>query len=174
MPDVVDHILGNLPTFTDNLRVPEPTTAMRITCGHAMRTPHFTQLGRLGGGHKLPASLELQSDYVADFAIAKQVSKISSNFANHVVNVVVSLHERSRHLVLGLSLGKDAYNFGGGRLKYNLTSLKSKKERGNIINAISHYHTGEVAVHFLMLVQPMAKPGASDPKHAVYIPTVMR
>ena len=130
-PDVVDHILGNLPTFTDNLRVPEPTTAMRITCGHGMRSPHFTQLGRILGSsssgylHKLPTFLELQSDYTASFAIAKQALKIPAAFAAHVANVAVSLHERSRHLVLGLALGRGAHSFGGGRLRYNLTSLKT-------------------------------------------------
>jgi hypothetical protein len=118
--------------------------------------------------------LELQSDYTASFAIAKQALKIPAAFAAHVANVAVSLHERSRHLVLGLALGRGAHNFGGGRLRYNLTSLKTKKEQGNIINAISHYYLGEVAVHFLMLVQPLQEPGKMDPKHAVYLPSILR
>ena len=164
-PDVVDHIISNLPTFTDNLRVPEPTSSMSITCGHAMMVPLFTQMGRLNDNYRLPTFLNLQSDYVCDFGAAKQLDKITSSFASHVINVAVTLHERSRHLLLGLSLGKDAYKFGKGRIKYNLTSLKAKKEKSSIVNAISYYFTNEVALHFLMLVQPMPNPGEMDPKH---------
>ena len=85
-----------------------------------------------------------------------------------------SFHERSRHLFLGLAIGKGAYDFGGGRFKYNYASVSSKKERANIINAIGHYLTGEVAIHALLLVPPLPDPGEKDSKEPMYIPTVIR
>jgi hypothetical protein len=67
----------------------------------------------------------------------------------------VELHERSRHLVIGLSLGKGAYKWGGGRFKFSVTQLKSKKEREHIVNTISHYQTSEIAIHCLLLTPPL-------------------
>ena len=72
-------------------------------------------MGRLQGFYKLPTFLELQSDYVAEFAIAKQVTKVTLSFSNHVMELCESFHERSRHLFLGLAIGKGAYEFGWGR-----------------------------------------------------------
>jgi len=174
MPDMVHHVISQLPTFTDNLRVPPPTSALSVTCGHNLRTLHFTEMGRLQGSYKLPTFLELQSDYVAEFAIAKQVAKVTQSFSNHVMELCESFHERSRHLFLGLAIGKGAYEFGWGRFKYNYASVSSKKERANIMNAVVHYLTGEVAIHALMLVPPLSDPGEMDSKEPLYVPAVIR
>ncbi|GMH79981.1 hypothetical protein TL16_g08348 [Triparma laevis f. inornata] len=174
LPEVVAHALNQLPTFTDNLRIPVPTSARSITAGHCMRVPNFTEQSRLQENFKLPTEFQLQSDFVADFAISKQVTQVTVLFSNHVMELCEALHERSRHLFLGLAIGKGAFNFGGGRFKYNYASVTSKKERTNITNAIGHYIAGELAIHCLLLVPPLDSPGELDPPHPIYVPTTIR
>ncbi|GMH92045.1 hypothetical protein TrVE_jg2776 [Triparma verrucosa] len=174
LPEVAHHAIMQLPTFTDNLKIPAAQTNRTITAGHCMRAPHFTEMGRLQGGCKLPTFFELQSDFVADFGMPQQVGKVTSLFSNHVIEFCEALHDRSRHLFLGLAIGKGAFTFGGGRFKYNYASVTSKKEHTNISNAIGHYIAGELAIHCLLLVPPLDDPGALDPPHPIYVPTVIR
>jgi hypothetical protein len=176
LPVVADHALNLLPKFTGNLRVPEPTTALDIVAGHSMRAPHLMMSGRFSEKYKLPTFMELQTDFYATFPIAKTATKVTSAFASHVINVCVELHERSRHLVLGLAVGKGAYVWGSGRFKFSVAQLKSKKEYDHIVNTISHYQTSEIAIHCLMLTPPLPEKdrGELDCESPMYVPSIVR
>jgi len=160
LPSVSDHFLNLLPRFEGDLRVPEPTRDLDVAVGHCMRTPHLAQLGRLSAKHKLPTQVELQTEFNCVFPIAKTATKIAAQFAAHVITVCTELHDRSRHLILGLAVGRDAqkrgaYQWGGGRFKFSVAQLSSKKEREHVVNTISHYQTSEIAIHCLLLTPPL-------------------
>ena len=155
VPSVVAHVLNLLPAFTKEIKPLESSSALNIIYGHSMRIDPLTQNRRMNNDYTLPTFLELQSDFHADFAIAKQVSRVNGMFADFVLNLTNALHDRSRHLVLGLCIGKDAYTFGLGRIKFSITQCKSAKERDLIIKSISHYQTHEISIQALLLTPPM-------------------
>ena len=169
-------IFSLLPKLIGDLKIPEGTVnGITTSAGFSFRTPHICQMQRLCGGseNEMPTFLKMQLEYMVEFTLPKQLPKISRSYAEFVIEIVLAIHDKFRHLVLGLCCGGNAHEWAGGRVRYNLAQLRSKKERSNILSTITHFEIERIALHSLFLVPDYKTPG-SEKSFSAYIPTVLR